>query len=159
MTMLTRSYLWVVANQNDVLSFFLVSWATNCTNVQLDHFSFLRSLKGRKISLISANLTDGKEKSLLSLSPVIRAGLPTRPISRRMSDILLALRLSVPSELLSVRKMAKIRGSYVHKYISRGWFLASIPGPHRHRISDRREEGLVKLPFCFASFTVGKIST
>ena len=39
--------------------------------------------------------------------------------------------------------------------------LASIPGPHRHRIYDRREEGLVKLPFCFASLPtiVGKIST
>ena len=39
--------------------------------------------------------------------------------------------------------------------------VTSIPGPHRHRISDRREEGLVKLPFCFASLPtiVGKIST
>ena len=39
--------------------------------------------------------------------------------------------------------------------------LASIPGPHRHRIYDRREEGLVNLPFCFANLPtiVGKIST
>ena len=39
--------------------------------------------------------------------------------------------------------------------------VASNPGPHRHRIYDRREEGLVKPPFCFASLptTVGKIST
>ena len=35
--------------------------------------------------------------------------------------------------------------------------LASNPGPHHHRICDRREEGLVKPPFCFAPFptTVG----
>ena len=31
-----------------------------------------------------------------------------------------------------------------------GHQLASIPGPHRHRIYDRREEGLVKPQFCFA---------
>ena len=30
--------------------------------------------------------------------------------------------------------------------------VASNPGPHHHRICDRREEGLVKPPFCFASF-------
>ena len=38
--------------------------------------------------------------------------------------------------------------------------LASNPGPHHHRICDRREEGLVKPPFCFASFPtiVGNIS-
>ena len=38
--------------------------------------------------------------------------------------------------------------------------LASNPGPHRHRICDRREEGLVKPPFCFGSLPtiVGKIS-
>ena len=39
--------------------------------------------------------------------------------------------------------------------------LASNPGPHRHRLYDRREEGLGKPPFCFASLStiVGKIST
>ena len=39
--------------------------------------------------------------------------------------------------------------------------LASNPGPHRHWIYDRREEGLGKPPFCFASLPtlVGKIST
>ena len=38
--------------------------------------------------------------------------------------------------------------------------LASNPGPHHHRICDRREEGLVKPPFCFTSLPtiVGKIS-
>ena len=49
------------------------------------------------------------------------------------------------------------------KVVSRDSFLvASNPGPHRHRIYDRREEGLVKPPFCFASLPtilVGKIST
>ena len=35
---------------------------------------------------------------------------------------------------------------------SPGCQLASNPGPHHHRICDRREEGLVKPPFCFASF-------
>ena len=40
------------------------------------------------------------------------------------------------------------------------WSLASNPGPHHHRICDRREEGLVKPPFCFGSLPtiVGKIS-
>ena len=39
--------------------------------------------------------------------------------------------------------------------------LASNPGPHRHRIYDHWEEGLVKPPFCLASLPtiVGKIST
>ena len=44
-----------------------------------------------------------------------------------------------------------------------GKVLASNPGPHHHRICDRREEGLVKPPFWFASFptivgNMGKIS-
>ena len=39
------------------------------------------------------------------------------------------------------------------------FFLASNPGPLHHRICDRREEGLVKPPFCFGSLptVVGKI--
>ena len=38
--------------------------------------------------------------------------------------------------------------------------LASNPGPHHDRICDRREEGLVKPPFCFGSLPTiaGKIS-
>ena len=38
--------------------------------------------------------------------------------------------------------------------------VASNPGPRHHRICDRREEGLVKPPFCFGSLPtiVGKIS-
>ena len=51
---------------------------------------------------------------------------------------------------------ASIRGRYNARFV-----LASNPGPHRHRIYDRQEEGLGKPPFCFPSLPtiVGKIST